>query len=193
MSLLVRVKDPQNHDAWARFDSKYRPMIVQFCQAKLRMSSEAADEAAQVVLVKLLKNMRAFEYDPKQSFRAWLHRVTRNSVIDAMRGSKPDQGVGGSDVIERLNNISDDADEQGELAEQLSFELRRSLFAECEGLVRSRVSEQTWDAFTMLRDGAKAAEVSQVLGMSVAAVYRSKTRVLNFFREEVNQRLKARN
>lgn len=156
------------------------------------MSAADADEAAQVVLVKLLRNMREFEYDPKHSFRAWLNRVTRNSVIDGMRRARPDRGVGGSDVIERLNNISKDREEHDELIERLSLELRQSLFDECEALVQGRVSTQTWTAFCSLRDGEKAATVGEQLGMTVAAVYRAKTRVLKLFREEVTLRLQSR-
>ena len=167
-------------------------MIVRFCQTQLSMATEAADEAAQVVLVKLLSNMREFKYDPRQSFRAWLRRVTRNSVIDAMRRKQPDRAVGGSDVMERLNNISADGSGHESLVEQLSLDLRRTLFSECEGLVKSRVTEQTWTAFSSLRDGERANDVAQSLGMTVAAVYRAKTRVLKLFREEVTLKLQAR-
>lgn len=191
VSLLIRVKDPENHDAWARFDAKYRPMIVRFCQARMGMTPEAAEEAAQTVLVKLVKNMKAFEYNPQHSFRAWLNRVTKNSVIDAIRRTRPDQAVGGTDVLERLNNISDE-EHQTDLADRLSLELRQALFSECESLVQSRVNEQTWVAFCRLRDGEKAGEVSDSLGMTIAAVYRAKTRVLKLFREEVTMRLQAR-
>lgn len=156
------------------------------------MPIDSADEAAQVVLVKLLNNMREFEYDPRHSFRAWLKRVTRNSVIDAMRRKQPDRAVGGSDVIEKLNNISADDSEHDDLVDQLSLELRRTLFSECEGFVRERVTEQTWAAFTMLREGKKANDVSQMLGMTVASVYRAKTRVLKLFREEVTMKLRTR-
>lgn len=192
VSLLIRVKDPENHDAWARFDAMYRPMIVRFCQTRFSLSAEAAEEAAQVVLVKLLQNMRSFEYNPKHSFRAWLTRVTRNSVIDGIRKARPDRAAGGSDVMSRLQNISkDDETSRDDLAKRLSIELRKALFDECEDLVRSRVEEHTWLIFTMLRDGKKAAEVSKLTGNSVPAVYQSKTRVLKLFREEVTLRLKA--
>ena len=190
VSLLIRVKDPENHDAWARFDAKYRPMIVRFCQGRLRMSPESAEEAAQTVLVKLVNNMRAFEYNPAQSFRAWLNRVTKNSVIDGIRQNRPDKAVGGSDVLDRLNNISDQ--HEADLADRLSLELRQALFSECEDLVQQRVNEQTWLAFCRLRDGAKAADVASALDMTVAAVYRAKTRVLKLFREEVTLRLRTR-
>ena len=155
------------------------------------MPFEAADEAAQVVLVKLLKNMREFEYNPQQSFRAWLNRVTRNSVVDGMRRLRPDQGVGGSDVIERLHNISDSTEHQ-DLADSLSMELRQTLFDECERDVRQRVNEQTWEAFSRLRSGQKASDVGTELGMSVGSIYRAKTRVLQMFREEVTLRLNSK-
>ena len=192
MSLLIRVQDPENHDAWARFDAKYRPLITHFCLKKFSMTPEEADEAAQDVLVKLVSNMKAFRYDSKRSFRAWLSTVARNSVIDGMRKKRPDHAMGGSEQIERLANVPERVDEkEGELAERLTNELRQNLFDECETLVKQRVTEQTWNAFTMLRAGKKAAEVSEVLGMKVATVYRAKTRVLKLFREEVTLKLQA--
>lgn len=193
VSLLIRVQDPENHDAWSRFDARYRPMVVHFCRKKFEMSAEEADEAAQDVLIKLVSNMRAFEYDSKRSFRAWLRTVARNSVIDGMRKKRLDRAAGGSDHIDRLANVPEEADpDEDELAEKLSHELRLSLFEECESLVKGRVSEQTWNAFTMLRAGKKAAEVGDVLDMRVATVYRAKTRVLKLFREEVTIKLQAR-
>jgi len=192
VSLLIRVQDPENHDAWTRFDAKYRPLITHFCLKKFSMRPEEADEAAQEVLVKLVSNMRAFKYDSKRSFRAWLSTVARNSVIDGMRKKRLDRGEGGSEQIERLANVPEQADEkEDELAEKLTLELRQSLFDECENLVKERVTEQTWNAFTMLRAGKKAAEVGEVLDMKVATVYRAKTRVLKLFREEVTLKLQA--
>jgi RNA polymerase sigma-70 factor (ECF subfamily) len=190
VSLLIQVQDPDNHDAWALFDAKYRPLIAHFCQKKFAMSPGDADEAAQDVLVKLVSNMRAFQYDSKRSFRAWLSTVARNSVIDGMRKKRPDRAIGGSEQIDRLGNVPAKASEdEDELAEKLTTELRQTLFDECESLVKERVNEQTWNAFTMLRAGKKAAEVGDVLDMKIATVYRAKTRVLKLFREEVTLKL----
>lgn len=190
--MLVQVQDPDNHDAWNRFDAKYRPLITHFCQKKFAMAPDQADEAAQDVLVKLVSNMRAFKYDSKRSFRAWLSTVARNSVIDGMRKKRPDRAAGGSEQIDRLGNLpaKSTADED-ELADKLTTELRQTLFEECESLVKERVNEQTWNAFTMLRAGKKAAEVGEVLDMKVATVYRAKTRVLKLFREEVTLKLQS--
>ena len=156
------------------------------------MSPADADEAAQDVLVKLVSNMRAFDYDSSRSFRAWLSTVARNSVIDGMRKKRLDQATGGSEQIDRLKNVPEKPSAaEDELAETLRLELRQMLFGECEELVKNRVTEQTWNAFAMLRAGKKAAEVAEVLSMKVATVYRAKTRVLKLFREEVTLKLQT--
>ncbi len=192
VSLLIQVQDPENHQAWSRFDAKYRPLITHFCQKKFSMSPADADEAAQDVLVKLVSNMKAFDYDSSRSFRAWLSTVARNSVIDGMRKKRLDQATGGSEQIDRLKNVPEKpSTAEDELAETLSLELRQMLFDECEELVKNRVTEQTWNAFAMLRAGKKAAEVAEVLSMKVATVYRAKTRVLKLFREEATLKLQA--
>ena len=192
VSLLIRVQDPDNHDAWARFDAQYRPLITHFCRKRFNMPPAEAEEAAQDVLVKLVANMKQFKYDSKRSFRSWLSTVAKNSVIDGMRKRRLDRAAGGSDHNDRLANVPDSASEKDELAEKLSLELQQSLFDECEALVKARVTEQTWNAFTMLRAEKKAAEVSEVLDMRLATVYRAKTRVLKLFREEVELKLQAR-
>ena len=191
VSLLIKVQDPNNQDAWYRFDARYRPLIAHFCRKKFAMTPDEADEAAQDVLIKLVANMKQFKYNPNRSFRAWLATVAKNSVIDGMRRRKKDRATGGSEHLDRLANVISDTDKD-ELAEQLTMELRKSLFEECESLVKSRVTEQTWNAFTMLRAGKKAAEVGDVLGMKLATVYRAKTRVLKLFREEASMRLRTR-
>lgn len=192
VSLLIRVQDPKDQDAWSRFDAKYRPLITHFCIKKFSMSSVDAEEAAQDVLVKLVSNMRVFKYDSKRSFRAWLSTVARNSVVDGLRKKRIDHGAGGSQQVDLLNNLpADHANDEEELAEKLTMELRQTLFEECEELVKGRVTEQTWNAFTMLRAGKRAQQVGETLDMKVATVYRAKTRVLRLFREEVALKLKT--
>jgi len=191
VSLLVHVKDPQNHDAWARFDAKYRPMLVQFCRQKMGMAEDMADEASQQVLVKLVSGMRNFRYDPNRSFRAWLKRVARNSVLNTFRDMHPDRGKGGS-VFDGVATLPDRNNDEEELSDRLSKELEECLFEECKDLVRARVTEQTWNAFTMLQSGVKGREVATTLKMKLATVYRVKTRVLNLFREEVTLKLRSK-
>lgn len=192
VSLLIRVQDPNNDDAWSRFDAQYRPLITHFCRKRFGMSGSEADEAAQDVLVKLVENMKQFKYDSSRSFRSWLSTVARNSVVDGMRKRRLDRATGGSDHIDRLANVPTVDDDNEELADKLSLEMQQSLFDECEALVKSRVTDQTWNAFAMLRAGKKAAEVSEVLDMRIATVYRAKTRVLKLFREEVTLKLQAK-
>lgn len=187
-TLLSQVRDPDNHDAWYRFDAKYRPMIMHFCRTRFSMSQDQADEAAQSVLVKLVGNMRKFRYDRNQNFRGWLSRITRNTVINSLQRGPQDKAAGGSEVGEMLHSVPQSSAQ--ELEGRLSLELMRSLFEECEDSIKKRITEQTWNAFVMLRGGTKGEQVAEALGMHVGAVYRAKTRVMNFFRDEIAKRLK---
>jgi RNA polymerase sigma-70 factor (ECF subfamily) len=53
---------------------------------------------------------------------------------------------------------------------------------------RGRVEPQTWEAFRLLaREGLSGEEVAARLRMSVATVFKAKSRVLEFIRQEVKR------
>ena len=42
--------------------------------------------------MKLARRLGEFEYDERQTFRGWLHRITENAVIDFLREQRTKGG-----------------------------------------------------------------------------------------------------
>ena len=71
-SLLQRVRDPADNEAWREFFNIYRPLIYRY--GRLRGLSRAdADEVVQKCMTKLVDKMPQFEYSStKGGFKFWL-------------------------------------------------------------------------------------------------------------------------
>ena len=87
-SLLLRVQDPQDRDSWNEFVSIYTPKIYLWA-TRLGLQEADAEDATQVVLIKLVQSLRKFKYDRSRgAFRGWLKTVSQNAVRDLFREMK---------------------------------------------------------------------------------------------------------
>src|SRR5262249_39085469 len=84
-SLLLRLRDADDHEAWLEFVSSYEPVAYRLLRRK---GLEDAD-AREVMQDLFLAVSRSIDrWDPSKergSFRGWLHRVTRNLVINWLK------------------------------------------------------------------------------------------------------------
>ena len=72
--------------------------------------------------------------------------------------------------------------------ERLKTQFDAEVVAEACTRARRRVEPQTWDALQLMaRDGLSGDEVAARLGMIVGTVFKAKSRVLEFIREEIKR------
>jgi RNA polymerase sigma-70 factor (ECF subfamily) len=183
-SLLVRIRDGQDQEAWAQFVEIYTPLIYGFARKHGLQDADAAD-LAQDVLRAVLRSAGRLDYDPKRgSFRGWLFTVVRNKLRDFLaRRKNPGQGTGDTGAHELLQQQPAPEVEAEALWSQ---EYERRLFAWAAEQVRSQVQEPTWHAFWQTAvDGKSGKEVAKSLGMTVAAVYLCKGRVMAKLKEQI--------
>src|SRR3984893_8062536 len=76
-SLLERLREPFEPEAWGRFVSLYTPLIYSWGRRVGLQEQDAAD-LVQEVFVTLLQVLPTFKYDRHRSFRRWLWTVTIN-------------------------------------------------------------------------------------------------------------------
>src|SRR5713101_367175 len=76
-SLLERLRQPFEPEAWGRFVSLYTPLIYSWGRRVGLQEQDAAD-LVQEVFVTLLQVLPTFTYDRQQSFRRWLRTITLN-------------------------------------------------------------------------------------------------------------------
>jgi RNA polymerase sigma-70 factor (ECF subfamily) len=177
LTLLDRLRRPDEADAWNRFARLYAPLLVRWAQLQGLHSADAED-LAQIVLVKLLRLLPAYERRDGQTFRGWLFTICRNECRDfrTRRATGPLPGSDGLATVAR--SPSDDAEET---------EYRQLLVHRALELIRGDFSALTWDAFTrFVLEGAPAPDVARALGITPNAVYLARNRVLTRLREELN-------
>ena len=185
-TLLLRLRQLDDREAWGEFVEQYTPRIFAWCRRYRLQDSDAAD-VTQEVLGKLVRAIRSFDYDATRgSFRGWLKTVTNNAVRDFLEDlARPGRGSGDTQVGGMLAALQA-PDAIQDLTASLEEEAERELLREAESRVQLRVQPNKWEAYrlTALKNVA-ASDAATELGMPVSEVYMAKSRVLKLLREEV--------
>lgn len=184
-SLLCRVKDPRDADAWQEFVQIYRPAIYRFAR-KRGLQPADADDLAQLVFAKVSEKVQDWDFEEKGgSFRAWILVVTRNAVINSLTRRKPDIASGGTTMTQQLANYKI---QQEQVDAELQHEYRRATFRHAAKIVRAEFTETTWQAFWLTSTENLATEVVvDQLGITMGALYAARSRVMRRLKEVVKQ------
>lgn len=184
-SLLAQVRDPANQEAWFRFVEIYRPAIVRIAQAKGLQHADAND-LAQRVLSAVAGAIGRWEPDAGTgSFRRWLHRVTRNAVLNALTRGPKDVATGGDEAHDLLADVPQP---DARTEEFLVRETRRELYLLAAERVRNEVSESTWAAFERTQLNHEPIDaVAEALGKTPGAIYTARSRVMYRLRSIVRE------
>ena len=187
MTLLARIKDETDVDAWREFVRLYGPVVYGFARKRGLEDAEAAG-LMQEVLRNVARNVETMEYVSKHgTFRSWLFTVTRNTIGDflpAQEDRPHHNGHGGFPINSVL-------DREAEPDSDWDIEYERQLTAKAIDRVKHVFRSSVWQAFWKTAvDGRPPQDVGPELKMTLGAVYVAKCRVLTRLREEV-QRLQA--
>ena len=189
-SLLLRLRDSQDHEAWVEFVSLYEPVAYRI----LRRHGLQDADAREVMQELLMAVSRSIDrWDPAKergSFRGWLRRVARNLVINWLKQRERRViATGGSDLQAMLDLLPADS---GPETVEFDQELRRALFQRAAEQVRGEVRPSTWQAFWETGVlGTSPTDAAKKLGMSVGAIRVAKCRVLARLQASVNEMEKA--
>jgi|SRR5262245_65837001 len=181
-SLLVRLRDADDREAWGQFGTVYVPLIYGYARKHGLQDADAAD-LTQEVMRRVAGAIRSLEYDPRRgTFRGWLFTVVRNELRKfAHRRQRP--GVGSGDTSAQRLLEEQPAPEESALWDE---EYERRLFTVAAEQVRGDFQESTWQAFWRTAvEGQPAMPVAEELGLTVAAVYLAKGRVMARLKEQV--------
>lgn len=185
-SLLYRLRDSQDHQAWEEFVAIYEPAIYRYLR-KSGLQDADARELLQELFVAVSRQIPKWELSKERgSFRGWLRQVARNLVINWMKnGQRRIVAFGGAEsqpVFDDL--VAGDCPESAEL----DRELRRSVFQRAAEVVRQEHSTKAWQAFWEIAVVGKTPTVfSQELGMSCGAARVAKCRILARLKEVVRE------
>jgi RNA polymerase sigma-70 factor (ECF subfamily) len=173
------VPDP---DAWPEFVRRYGPLIYRWCKSWGLQEADTED-VTQNVLTRLARRLRDFRYDAGQSFRAYLKTLAHYAWCDLLADRRQaGQGSGDSQVLHELNSLEARDDLARRLAEEYDLELLERAMQEVQGLVEAH----TWEAFRLTaQEGLSGADAAARLNMTVAAVFKARSRVQQMLRERV--------
>jgi RNA polymerase sigma factor (sigma-70 family) len=175
-SLLLRLRDRRDAAAWDEFVDRYAPLVYGYLRKRGLQDADAAD-LSQEVFRAVAGAISRLEYDPARgAFRNWLFTVVRRKLANWQRDrrNRPEPGI--DPATQRLLQECP-APEGGEADWEAEWE--RGLFAWACEQVRRDVTEPTWQAFWRTAfQGQPGKQVAADLGLSVAAVYLARSRVL---------------
>jgi RNA polymerase sigma-70 factor (ECF subfamily) len=176
-TLLQRLRQPGQGDAWARFVHLYSPLIYYWSRRTGLQPQDAAD-LVQEVFALLLRKLPEFDYDGQRSFRGWLRTVTLNKWKEARRRRAAAGGAEADLAVLATNEHADALWDE---------EYRQYLVGRALEVMKAEFQPGTWMAcWAHIVDGKPAAEVAAELDMSVNAVYLATSRVLRRLRTELD-------
>jgi RNA polymerase sigma-70 factor (ECF subfamily) len=188
LSLLVRLCDARDDAAWSQFVEIYAPLVYGFARKHGLQDADAAD-LTQDVLQAVSGSIRNFDYDPRRgTFRGWLFTVVRNKLRNFLAvQDRPGRGSGDTDAQQRLQELPAREEDQSAWWDE---EYERRVFVWAAEQARGAFSEPTWQAFWQTAvEGKTGPQAAQDLGLSVAAVYLAKGRVMNRLKDIIRQTL----
>lgn len=185
-SLIVRLADAQNDEAWHDFVRLYEPVVYRLARRRGFQHADA-EELVQEVMLAVARAAEGWVPDPERGrFRTWLHRIARNLMVNFLTRRKHQVwGTGKSDVQQMLEVESDP---QSAVTQLFEVEYRRETFRWAASQVEREVKGTTWQAFWLSTiDDLPAAEVASRLKISVGSVYIARSRVMARLRRLVDK------
>ena len=185
-SLLIRIRNQADREAWSQFVEIYAPLIYGFGRNRGLQDSDAAD-LTQDVLQSVAGAISRLNYDPRKgTFRSWLFTIVRNRLRNQLKAkARREQASGDSGVAARIE-AEPYREDDWETTWQRDHQQR--LFAWAARQVEAEVEPSTWQAFWKTTvDGISGRAVAEELGMTLASVYLAKSRVMAKLRTLVRE------
>lgn len=186
VTLIGRLRNPHDEQAWVEFDRRYRGLIVGFLRGRGLQFADAED-AGQAVIAKLVKGLRSFEYDAARGgFRAYLYRCARSALAD-----HASRQAGGARAVVM------GAAHQAALAEASEDSLRDAFEREwidhhyriATQRYRETADERALALLDATLKGRSARVIGEELGMSEDAVHKAQQRLRDRLKKLIAEQL----
>lgn len=184
-SLVRRVKS-QDPDAWRRLASIYGPLVYRWARTSGLQAADAEDIVGEV-FAGVLKTVERFQHDGRpHSFRRWLRTMAWRSVMKSLqkRRSRP-VATGGTTAAVHVQGLAEEGihEQQLETRDEIEWVRQRAM-----QIIQDDYRPSYWEVFRRVSlEGEAPAEVAKAAGMSVWAVYKVQSRILNRLRAELDE------
>lgn len=178
-SLIARLPDICDHDAWRDFVELYEPFIYRQAR-RYGLQDADAREVVQDVLIAVSKASAGFKCDARLGrFRTWLYAIGRNICLRHLEK-----------LSRRHTNLTsvDPAVDPHEPSASLRQALRKQAFLSVAAQVRGEFQTNTWQAFWQTAVENQPVQLAaSSLGMSIGSVYIARSRVMARLRARVQE------
>ena len=189
VSLILRVANQSDVDAWRSFAAIYEPLVYRIAISKGLQPADA-DDLVQEVMTRVAKSVGRWDPDDsKGSFRGWISTIARNLVIDFLRKTRRTPLTSDKTDIRRLVESTPDP---GDESRYFDREYERQLFINAANEIRSNFTDNTWNAFWLTAVRNESIEsVAKKLSMTTGAVYVARSRVMARLKVKVQSSQRA--
>ncbi len=169
-TLIQRVKDPKNEDAWASFIGAYEGYIHSVLQ-RVGISRDEAIDLSQEILLKLWKELPSFNYEPNRGkFRSWLYQIIRNTAYSHLKARHSEQ--------QRIDlYFKDNQEGSGQIDELMREEWKAHICQKALDNLRGTFTDQSVEIFEKTLAGQEVSELAVSYGVKENTIYRIKNRV----------------
>jgi RNA polymerase sigma-70 factor (ECF subfamily) len=186
-SLLLRLRDWEDHQSWLDFFNRYWRLIYGVAR-RSGLSDDQAQEVVQETIITLCKGIRNYEYQPERcSFRSWLMLLTRHRIIAAWRKRRAEPEFDTMSEADATTQAASGISEQA-LDAIWNEEWEENLIGAAAQVVRKQVKSkqfQIYDLYVLKNWPVK--RVSETLKVSATQVYLAKHRVGRLMRREIRR------
>lgn len=181
-TLLLRIKDQHNDDAWFEFSQVYNRYLYAIIR-RMNINTDDADDIVQRIMLKLWKKLPEMTYDEQKSFRTYLRVVTKNEVLQFIDQRKRQ--------MNRDQHTYDDGDDYlsairlPEIEEIAKNEWEIYLTNRAFDNLTEDYSEEAIEAFKMCLEGKEVSEVANTFNLAEKAVYNLRFRMKERFGKEI--------
>lgn len=190
ISLLSRLRNTEDDHAWAEFESRYRSLIFRYAR-HCGLSAADAEDVRQLTMMRLVRALPKFHYDPARGrFHDYLYRVVRSVITDFRRcPTAQSVNVQDEDGMRDLTlaNLLVTPDTHWE-QEWLDHHLRSALAS-----VRGEVEVQSISVFEKLLAGCPVTEVAREFDISEEAVHKIKQRIRRRVQDVISRQIEEEN
>jgi RNA polymerase sigma factor (sigma-70 family) len=173
VSLLKRIRNREDQQAWQEFVNLYAPVIRSFARSHLLQEDDAND-----VLQEVLIAVHGGTYKRRRGrFRNWLFTVTINKIRDFyIRRGRQVPAIGGRGVKDLP------------VKEEWDRKYKQRMFDRAAETVRDNSDPAHWQAFWLTAvEGKTGKEAAKASGLTLSNVYSAKSRVMEKIRAIVKQ------
>ena len=185
-TLLVRLKDLDNQQAWQEFFDMYWALLFNFAR-RAGLSEADAEEVVMETVETVARKIEEFEYNRQTGrFKSWLLTIVRFKLGDRFRKIKRQAEKGEMTTLDEIS--------EGQIADTDATELEKIWDAEWQKRmvdmalerVKQLVGHKQYQIFyCYVIQEQKAAEVADFLNVTKAQVYVAKNRVGKVFEGEL--------